>query len=192
MNSREIPIGAKVTFYMAGRPFVGRVSEDRGPIGMGGRHLYLVRYEVGRGNWNSTELPAEEIADIEYRPVNLRGKRAVEYIIPVQALEAHSLFAKPEHAQALANYLRSQGVRVSEDPDAIQGEINILVDKSTPWDTFVALLNDWKRQYAEESAEQIACTGADGRARCRWKAVTACPEAWRSPTAGYHQTESMT
>lgn len=155
MNSHDIPIGAKVTFRMAGRPFVGRVSEDRGPIGIGGRHLYLVRYEVGRGNWNSTELTAEEIEDIEYRPVNLRRKREVEYIVPVQALEAHSLFAKPEHAQAFANYLRSQDIRFSEDPDTIQGEINILVDKSTPWDTLVAHLNEWKRQYAEELAEQI-------------------------------------
>lgn len=155
MNTQEIPIGAMVTFRMAGRPFVGRVSEDRGPIGMGGRHLYLVRYEVGKGNWNFTELPANEIEDIEYRPVNLRRKREVEYIIPVQALEAHSLFAKPEHAQALADYLRSQGVHFSEDSDAIQGEINFLVAKSTPWETFVALLNEWKRQYAEELAEQI-------------------------------------
>lgn len=153
MNSHEIPIGAKVTFHMAGRPFVGRVSEDRGPIGMGGRHLYTVSYEVGKGNWNSTELTAEEIENVEYTPVNLRRKREVEYIIPVQAVEAHSLFAKPNHAQALANYLRSQGVRFSEDPDAIQGEINFLVDKSTPWDTFVALLNEWKRQYAEQVAE---------------------------------------
>ncbi|MDA1013231.1 MAG: hypothetical protein O3A00_02125 [Planctomycetota bacterium] len=113
----------------------------------------MVRYESGRGNWNSTELPAEEIEDLEYRPVDLRRKREVEYIIPVQALEAHSLFAKPDHAQAFANYLHSQGVRFSEDPDAIQGQINILVNRSTPWDTFVALLNEWKRQYAEELAE---------------------------------------
>jgi hypothetical protein len=154
MNSHEVPIGAKVTFRMAGRPFVGRVSEDRGPIGMGGRHLYLVRYEVGQGNWNSTELSAEEIEDIEYSPASLRKKREVEYIIPVQALEAHSLFAKPEHAHSLANYLRSQGVRFSEDPHAIQGEINFLVEKSTPWETFIALLNEWKRQHAEELAKQ--------------------------------------
>lgn len=160
MNSQKVPIGAKVTFRIAGRTFVGRVSEDRGPIGIGGRHLYLVRYELGKGNWNSTELSADEIEDIEYRPVNLRRKREVEYIIPVQALEAHSVFAKPEHAQALATFLRSEGVRFSEDSNAIQGEINLLVDKSTPWETFVVLLNEWKRLYAEESVEQGRCTGA--------------------------------
>jgi|GEM_PF-3078782 len=157
MNSDVIPIGAKVTFHMAGKLFAGRVKEDRGPIGKGGRHLYSIRYKAGEGSWNSTELPAEEIEDIEYKPVNLRRKRELEYIVPVQAVEAHSLFAKPRHAQALANYLRSQGVRFSEDPHAIHGEINILVDKmSTSWETFVVLLNEWKQRYAEEPAESSA------------------------------------
>ena len=149
MNKQDVPIGAKVRFRIAGRPWVGRVLQDRGPIGRGGRHLYLVRYEVGKGNWYSTEVPADELGDIEYKPVSLRKKREVEYIIPVEAVEAHSLFARPEHARPLADFLRSQGVRFTEDPDAIQGEINFLVDKSTPWEEFVALLNEWKRQYAE-------------------------------------------
>src|SRR5438270_4922173 len=152
MTTRDVPVGAKVRFRIAGRPLVGRVLQDRGPIGRGGRHLYLVRYEVGKGNWYSTELPADEIEDIEYKPMNLRRKREVEYIIPVEAVEAHSLFARPEHAQPLTDFLRSLGVRFTEDPDAIQGEINFLIDKSTPWAEFVALLNEWKREYAEGSA----------------------------------------
>lgn len=41
-----------------------------------------------------------------------------------------------------------------EDPKAFQGEINFLVDKSTPWEEFVACLNEWKRQYAEGPATQ--------------------------------------
>ncbi|MEX1223293.1 MAG: hypothetical protein WEA31_01985 [Pirellulales bacterium] len=155
MTSQAIPVGAKVTFRIAGRRFIGQVSENRGPIGLGGRHLYLVRYEAGKGNWSFTELPADAIEDIEYTPVNLRRKREVEYIIPVQALEAHSLFAKPEHAQPLADYLHAHGVGFTEDPDVIQGKINFLVDKSTPWETFVALLNEWKRHYAGELAEQV-------------------------------------
>ena len=149
MSTQDVPIGAKVSFRIAARPFVGRVLQDRGPIGRGGRRLYLVRYEVGKGNWSSTELPADEIESIEYKPVNLRKKREVEYIIPVEAVEAHSLFARPEHAQPLADFLRSQGVRFTEDPDAIQGEINFLIDKNTPWEEFVALLNEWKRQYVD-------------------------------------------
>ena len=156
MNTHDVPIGANATFRIAGRPFVGRVLEDRGPIGRGGRHLYLVRYEVGRGNWYTTEVPAEEIEQVEHRPVNLRKKRAVEYIIPFEAVEAHSLFARPEHAQSLAEFLRSHGVRFTEATDAIEGEINFLIDNCVPGDDFVALLNDWKRQYAEGSAEAHA------------------------------------
>lgn len=149
MNTHDVPIGARVRFRIAGRPLVGRILQDRGAIGKGGRHLYLVRYEAGKGNWYSTELPADEIEDVESKPVNLRKRREVEYIIPVEAVEAYSLFARPEHAQTLAAFLRSQGVRFTEDPDAIKGEVNFLIDKSTPWEEFVALLNEWKRQYAE-------------------------------------------
>jgi len=150
MSTRDVPVGAKVSFRLAGRPVVGRVLEDRGPIGIGGRHLYQVRYELGRGNWYSTELPAAEIEVLEARPVSRRKQREVEYIVPFAAVEAHSLFARPEHALPLANFLRSQDVRFTEDPDAIAGEINFLIDKSTPWEDLVALLNEWKRQYAEE------------------------------------------
>ena len=149
MNKKDIPIGAKVQFRIAGRSLVGRVLEDRGPIGRGGRHLYQVRYEVGKGNWYSTELPADEIESIAFKPIDRRKQRELEYIIPVEATEAHSLFAKPEHARSLAAFLRSQGVRFTEDPDAIFGEINVLVDKRTPWDEFVGILNEWKGQYAE-------------------------------------------
>ncbi len=153
MSSSTIPVGAKVTFRMAGRTFEGRVLEDRGPIGKGGRHLYFVFYKVGRGDWKFTEVTAEEIVDVEYNRRSLRRQREVEYIIPVQALEAYSLFAKPKHAEALASYLRSHGIHFREDPMAVQGEINFLVDKSVPWDTFVALLNEWKLQYAEQASE---------------------------------------
>ncbi|MFO0928896.1 MAG: hypothetical protein U0736_18060 [Gemmataceae bacterium] len=153
MITHEVPIGARVTFRLGGKPLVGRVLQDRGPIGRGGRHLYLVRYEVGTGNWSSTELPAADMEGIEYRPVNLRKAREVEYIIPVEAEEAHSLFARPEHARPLACYLQSQGVRFTQDAAAIHGEINFFVDKSTPWEKFVALLNEWKRQYAEGPTE---------------------------------------
>lgn len=152
MSTQNVPIGAKVTFRVAGRPVVGRVLQDRGPIGRGGRHLYLVRYEVGKGNWYSTELPAEEIEDLEYRPMNRRRTREIEYIDPVEAAEGYSLFARPEHARPLADFLRSQGLRFTEDPDAIQGEINLLIDKSTSWEEFVTLLIAWKRQYVEGSA----------------------------------------
>ena len=153
MNTQNVQIGARVRFRIGNRPIVGRVLEDRGPIGRGARHLYLVRYELGKGNWYSTELPAEGIEEIESKPVNLRRRREVDYIIPVEAEDAYSLFARPKHAQLLADFLSSQkGVRFIKDSDAIEGEILFLIDKNIPWEEFVDLLNEWKQQYAEECA----------------------------------------
>ena len=71
--------------------------------------VYLVHYKLGKGNWYSTELPADEIEIIEYRPVNRRKQREVAYILPVQTVEAHSLFAKHDHAKPLADFLIARG-----------------------------------------------------------------------------------
>jgi len=150
MVTQAIPVGAKVSFRIGGSTLVGRVLEDRGPIGNGGRHLYGVRYEADKGNWSYTELPAAEIETVEFKTVDPRKRREIQYIVPYEAVEAHSLFAKHKHAWPLAEFLRSQNVRFATDPDAVEGEVNFLIDKSTPWQEFVSLLNEWKRQYAEE------------------------------------------
>jgi hypothetical protein len=143
--------------------YYGRIVEDRGPIGKGGRHLYVVQYELGKGNWQSTVLPVDDIKTVEYKRLNQRRKREVEYIIPVECVEAYSLFAKPEHAHPLADFLRSQEVRFSEATDAIDGETNILVDKKcASWDEFVAILNEWKRLYAQDAVEPNAALGSAG------------------------------
>lgn len=65
MSASDVPVGAKVRFRIAGRSVVGWVLEDRGPIGVGGRHLYLVRYELGKGNAYTTEFPADQLEVIE-------------------------------------------------------------------------------------------------------------------------------
>jgi hypothetical protein len=44
---------------------IGQVREDRGPIGVGGRHLYLVVYELGKDNQYFIELPADELEVVE-------------------------------------------------------------------------------------------------------------------------------
>jgi len=65
MSSRTVHIGDTVRFRMGARFLTGQVREDRGPIGIGGRRLYLVVYELGKGNWYGIELPADEIEAIE-------------------------------------------------------------------------------------------------------------------------------
>jgi hypothetical protein len=65
MSSAGIQVGDKVRFPLGNRAFVGQVREDRGPIGVRGRQLYLVVYELGKDNWYAIELPAEELEVVE-------------------------------------------------------------------------------------------------------------------------------
>jgi hypothetical protein len=65
MSLRTISVGDEVRFRLAGRTVIGKVREDRGPIGVGGRHLYLIVYEMGKGNPYSIELPRDEIEVVE-------------------------------------------------------------------------------------------------------------------------------
>ena len=65
MSSKIIRVGDKVRFHVGARSIVGQVREDRGPIGLGGRHLYRVLYELGKENWYTTELLADQIEVIE-------------------------------------------------------------------------------------------------------------------------------
>lgn len=65
MTAKLIHVGDKIRFRIGGRSVVGKVQEDRGPIGLNGRRLYGVRYELGEGNWYATELPADQIEVIE-------------------------------------------------------------------------------------------------------------------------------
>jgi hypothetical protein len=67
MTSGSLRVGDEVRFRLAGRTVVGKIQEDRGPIGVGGRRLYLITYEMGKGNPYSIELPRDEIEGVEPR-----------------------------------------------------------------------------------------------------------------------------
>ena len=54
-----------VRFRIGARSFTGQVREDRRPIGIGGRRLYLLEYELGKDNRYGIELPIDEIEVIE-------------------------------------------------------------------------------------------------------------------------------
>lgn len=151
MDTRTVPLGAKVHFRYAMRPYTGRVVYDRGPIGIGGRHLYGVRYELGPGTWQTTVLPLDEIDTVEPGPSDLpRRRKRVDYILPIEAIEAHTLFARPEHARPLAEFLRSRDVRVEEPPGEYYGVVELIADKSTPWEDFVTLVDEWKWEWAAD------------------------------------------
>ena len=53
--------GDRVEFRMGTRVVLGRVREDRGPIGINGRHLYLVEFHAEPQSPSHIELPADEL-----------------------------------------------------------------------------------------------------------------------------------
>ena len=65
MSSQVIRVGDMVRIRFGKNAFVGQVREDRGPIGIGGRRLYGIAYELGKDNWYYIELPADKIEVVE-------------------------------------------------------------------------------------------------------------------------------
>jgi hypothetical protein len=55
--------GDRVRFQMGLRTMQGEIKEDRGPIGVKGRHLYLVKFRSGPHSEepSEVELPAAEM-----------------------------------------------------------------------------------------------------------------------------------
>jgi hypothetical protein len=60
MKEQQVRIGSRVRFRMGVSDFEGQVREDRGPLGIKGRHLYLVAFDMGISDDGpaQVELPA--------------------------------------------------------------------------------------------------------------------------------------
>lgn len=55
-------VGSKVKFIFGLSEVTGTVIEDRGELGVGGRRLLRVRFEIeGAGEPFETEIPAEDV-----------------------------------------------------------------------------------------------------------------------------------
>jgi hypothetical protein len=54
--------GDLVSFLFGSGTVTGRVVEDRGNLGIGGRRLYGIRFEINPGQEVYTEMPEEELA----------------------------------------------------------------------------------------------------------------------------------
>jgi hypothetical protein len=63
MREAQFRKGDPVRFRLGTRSVQGQVKEDRGPIGVKGRHLYLVEFrpEPESVSLSQVELPAEEL-----------------------------------------------------------------------------------------------------------------------------------
>jgi hypothetical protein len=67
MPERRFRKGDLVSFRIGLRTVQGEVKEDRGPIGIKGRHLYLVEFPGGMHveSPSLVELPAEEMQAVQ-------------------------------------------------------------------------------------------------------------------------------
>ncbi len=67
MSKQTFQVGQWVTFTYGTRDVQGIIKEDRGPIGMKGRVLYLVEFrpETESPYFSRIELPADRLKKIE-------------------------------------------------------------------------------------------------------------------------------
>ncbi len=58
---RQLKVGDRVRFSLGGHGIIGTIVEDRGPIGAGGRRLFVVRAQLEAAGESVFELPADEL-----------------------------------------------------------------------------------------------------------------------------------
>jgi hypothetical protein len=58
---KPIRVGDQVQFLLGTGVVTGLVKEDRGPIGVRGRRLFLVEHPIGSTYPSFLELPAEDL-----------------------------------------------------------------------------------------------------------------------------------
>jgi len=63
MTERRLRKGDAVEFDFSVYHVIGVIKEDRGPIGMGGRRLYLVEFPFGEST-SQIELPASDLKPV--------------------------------------------------------------------------------------------------------------------------------
>ena len=61
MAEAQFHKGDRVKFKLGTRSVQGVVKEDRGPIGIKGRHLYLVEFRAEPQSPSQIELPADQL-----------------------------------------------------------------------------------------------------------------------------------
>ena len=67
MPETQFRKGDLVRFQLGTRSVRGEIKEDRGPIGVKGRHLYLVEYhaESQSPSLSQIELPADQLQSMQ-------------------------------------------------------------------------------------------------------------------------------
>ena len=65
MPETQFHKGARVQFKLGTRWVQGLVKENRGPIGIKGRHLYLVEFRAEPQSPSQIELPADQMEPVQ-------------------------------------------------------------------------------------------------------------------------------
>jgi hypothetical protein len=67
MPERKFRKGDRVAFRLGPRLIQGVIKEDRGPIGVKARHLYLIEFHLERqsDSVSEVELPADDLETVE-------------------------------------------------------------------------------------------------------------------------------
>jgi hypothetical protein len=67
MSESHFRKGDLVRFRLGTRSVQGEVKEDRGPIGVKGRHLYLIEFrpEIKAVSLSQIELPADQLQSMQ-------------------------------------------------------------------------------------------------------------------------------
>lgn len=60
-NASTFRVGEQVRFHIGNHVLSGVVAEDRGPLGVGGRHLYRVTVEMDAAHTSEYELSSDEL-----------------------------------------------------------------------------------------------------------------------------------
>jgi hypothetical protein len=64
MAEKQFSKGDVVRFLYGSRALQGTVKEDRGPIGVKGRHLYLIEFTREPQSTSEIELPADQLEPV--------------------------------------------------------------------------------------------------------------------------------
>jgi hypothetical protein len=81
---------------------------------------------------------------------SVRKQKEVGYIAPVEAIEAYSILANNKHYKHLAEFLRSKGLNVHIEENAVGGDDpqhDIQIKKEVDFSTLSKLIDDWKIEY---------------------------------------------
>ena len=73
MPEKHFKRGDTVRFRFGSRQVNGVIEEDRGPIGINGRHLYLIAFNVEPDYPSQIELPANQLQHVERTAVTARA-----------------------------------------------------------------------------------------------------------------------